>query len=255
MILLAEHDEPTLAAKKKRQHGASSWPTSTPKNRVWGFENTPSGRPVVEPQLTQETAAGSVQYTYQIASGRAEWLSRDPLGEGMGTNLYDYVGNCPIDDFDSLGLWQTNINIVIPLTPSLTGVGINITFGNNSGQWNVGGLVGVGEGLLFSAKTNFKDSGCEEKGGHIDLGANLGAGFVEGLSGSGKMSVGADFQTLSLSGSVTGAGPLGGATVNVGTGPLGAGYPTNPPSVTTSPTIGGSLGAGGMLGGGGHYTW
>ncbi len=73
MILLAEHDEPTLAAKKKRQHGASSWPTSTPKNRVWGFENTPSGRPVVEPQLTQETAAGSVQYTYQIASGRAEW--------------------------------------------------------------------------------------------------------------------------------------------------------------------------------------
>jgi hypothetical protein len=88
VILLAEHDESLLAAKKKRQHGASSWPTSTQKNRVWGFENTPSGRPNTEPELSWETATGSVQYTYQIASGRAEWLSRDPMGEGSDATLY-----------------------------------------------------------------------------------------------------------------------------------------------------------------------
>jgi RHS repeat-associated protein len=104
VILLAEHDEPILAAKKKRQHGASSWATSTPKNRVWGFENSPSGRPVVEPQLTQENATGSVQYTYQIASGRAEWLSRDPIAERGGINLYDYVLNNPVKHTDKLGL-------------------------------------------------------------------------------------------------------------------------------------------------------
>jgi RHS repeat-associated protein len=105
VILLAEHDEPTtLAAKKKRQHGALSWPTSTPKNRVWGFENIPSGRPCVEFDLTWETAIGSVQYTYRNASGRAEWLSRDPIAERGGINLYDYVGNDPIDGTDPLGL-------------------------------------------------------------------------------------------------------------------------------------------------------
>ncbi len=104
MTLLAEHQEPSLAAKKKRQHGALSWPTSTPKNRVWGFENIPAGRPSVDPQLTQETATGSVQYTYQIASGRAEWLSRDPEGEGSDATLYSYVWNRPTDWVDPLGL-------------------------------------------------------------------------------------------------------------------------------------------------------
>jgi RHS repeat-associated protein len=107
VILLAEHDEPILAAKKKRQPGASSWPTSTLKNRVWGFENTPSGRPCAEPQLSWETATGSVQYTYQIASGRAEWLSRDPLPFAemrQGPNLYDYVTNDPLRFTDPFGL-------------------------------------------------------------------------------------------------------------------------------------------------------
>jgi hypothetical protein len=122
VILLAEHDEPAFAAKKERQPGASSWPTSTPKNRVWGFENTPSGRPSVEPQLTQENATGSVQYTYRNASGRAEWLSRDPLGEqinqprlslqlpGMRSqykpslNLYSYCLNDPVGNVDRMGL-------------------------------------------------------------------------------------------------------------------------------------------------------
>jgi hypothetical protein len=109
VILLAEHDEPTtLAAKKKRQPGASSGATSTPKNRVWGFENTASGRPVVEPYLSRETAIGSVQFTYENASGRAEWLSRDPLKSSeihQGPNVYEYVQNIPTYYTDPYGLW------------------------------------------------------------------------------------------------------------------------------------------------------
>jgi hypothetical protein len=78
--------------------------TSTPKNRVWSFENTPSGRPCADLDLSWENAMGSVQYTYQIASGRAEWLSRDPLGERVGPNLYQYVSNNPVYFVDPLGL-------------------------------------------------------------------------------------------------------------------------------------------------------
>ena len=35
----------------------------------------------------------------------AKWLSRDPLGEGMGINLYGYVGSGPINRIDPLGLF------------------------------------------------------------------------------------------------------------------------------------------------------
>jgi RHS repeat-associated protein len=37
----------------------------------------------------------------------ARWLSRDPLGESMGTNLYAYVGNNPVVFIDPLGLYAT----------------------------------------------------------------------------------------------------------------------------------------------------
>ena len=36
----------------------------------------------------------------------AKWLSRDPMGEGSGPNLYQYVYNNPSDHVDSLGLRQ-----------------------------------------------------------------------------------------------------------------------------------------------------
>src|SRR6185436_4343348 len=33
------------------------------------------------------------------------WLSRDPIGELGGLNLYGYVGNSPVNTIDSLGLF------------------------------------------------------------------------------------------------------------------------------------------------------
>ncbi len=35
----------------------------------------------------------------------ARWLSRDPIGEIAGTNLYAYIGGNPLGDIDPLGLW------------------------------------------------------------------------------------------------------------------------------------------------------
>ena len=174
MILLAEHDEPSLAAKKKQRPVASEKATSPSKNRVWNFFGSPLGRTCSEPDLSAETATGSVQFTYKTASGQGyyytrdhlgsvremtnssgaiqaqydydpygnaslvqgtnmadfqyagmyehqtsglnltlfraydpntgRWLSRDPVGESVGSNLYGYVNNSPIIGIDPLGL-------------------------------------------------------------------------------------------------------------------------------------------------------
>ena len=39
---------------------------------------------------------------YDPVTGR--WLSRDPIGENGGINLYGYVGNSPVNLWDALGL-------------------------------------------------------------------------------------------------------------------------------------------------------
>jgi RHS repeat-associated protein len=80
VILLAEHDEPSLAAKKKRQHVALKTATSTPKNRVWNFFGSALGRISCEPASTPETATGSVQFSYETASGQAYYYTRDHEG-------------------------------------------------------------------------------------------------------------------------------------------------------------------------------
>jgi RHS repeat-associated protein len=41
---------------------------------------------------------------YNPSLGR--WISRDPIGENGGLNLYGYVGNDPIDSFDPFGLFS-----------------------------------------------------------------------------------------------------------------------------------------------------
>ena len=102
MILLAEHDKPSLAAKKKRRHVALETPTSPSKNRVWNFFDSPLGRPGVDPDLSWETATGSVQYSYETASGQAYYYTSDHLGSTR--EMCDGSGNIVARyDYDSYG--------------------------------------------------------------------------------------------------------------------------------------------------------
>jgi RHS repeat-associated protein len=80
VILLAAPDESSLAAKKKQRHGALEKATSTPKNRVWNFEKAAPGRTCSDADLSSETATGSVQFSYESASGRAHYYTSDHLG-------------------------------------------------------------------------------------------------------------------------------------------------------------------------------
>ena len=49
-----------------------------------------------------------------IVSGRPFWLSRDPIGEFGGSNLYGMVENDPVNQVDYLGLWVHPNGIVSP---------------------------------------------------------------------------------------------------------------------------------------------
>ncbi len=142
---------------------------------------------------------------YDQDSGR--WLSTDPLesvtGEMAemlpeGTNLYGYVGNNPISEFDELGLWQFTIYGGEIL-------GGYFTIGKNSGQWNFGARIGVGGGL--SASLDVKDSGCRPEGLGAAIGIDVaaGAGVIGGNAGASMDSKQGD--TLYLGGRI---GPIGG---------------------------------------------
>ena len=45
----------------------------------------------------------------KTAPGLSDWLSRDPIGENGGINLYGFVGNDPLNQIDFLGLDQFKV--------------------------------------------------------------------------------------------------------------------------------------------------
>lgn len=58
----------------------------------------------------QET--GLVYYGHRYYNPRhGRWLSRDPIGEEGGLNLYGFVGNDPVNKWDYLGLFGTGMGI------------------------------------------------------------------------------------------------------------------------------------------------
>lgn len=74
-------------------------------------------------ESTQQIALQPLQLQWEIArsptpttSGRPVWLSPDPLGEGVNAmgNLYNYVGNDPINYWDPLGLQMDSVTASMP---------------------------------------------------------------------------------------------------------------------------------------------
>ena len=53
-----------------------------------------------------EPESGLQNFGYRFYSSQlGRWLSRDPMQERGGVNLYGYVHNSPVGSFDVLGLW------------------------------------------------------------------------------------------------------------------------------------------------------
>ena len=78
----------------------------TPPAKIasWGFDHSPSGRPGDLPPANQDGIRGYGLCAYEPASGRPEWLSRDPIEEQGGWNLYGFVANDAVSRYDALGL-------------------------------------------------------------------------------------------------------------------------------------------------------
>jgi len=91
---------PSLAASERRRPPQ----TATQKNSRRVFFSNPSGRTLDRRHLPLRTAPGYRACGYKTASGRPKWLSRDPLGEYAGINIYGYVLNDPVNGTDQFGL-------------------------------------------------------------------------------------------------------------------------------------------------------
>ena len=84
---------PSLAASGRRRPPQRV----NPKNTRQGFFGDPSGRTLLRRHLPHRTASGYRACGYKTALGWPKWLSRDPMGEYAGTNLYDYVFSNPLN--------------------------------------------------------------------------------------------------------------------------------------------------------------
>lgn len=93
---------------------------------------------------------------------------------GLDMPYRTIVQNNPVNFVDPLGLWQISFSGGV-------GLGGQITFGYNTGQWNFGAFFGAGEGASITVDPH--DSGCEKRGfngglrgeGQIGLGPNVDA--------------------------------------------------------------------------------
>jgi len=74
------------------------------KNRVGVFRrSSPLRAGRFAPQPVETVSETAVTFTITV-SGLSFWLSRDPIGEMGGLNLYGFVENNPANDFDAVGL-------------------------------------------------------------------------------------------------------------------------------------------------------
>ena len=142
----------------------------------------------------QDALTGLYDYgyrSYDPVAGR--WLSRDPIAEDGGLNLYGFLGNDGVGDVDVLGAWSLKKafsgleNLLLGPTPKYQSV--VESFGDNGFAINTGGidsLTGVAKKIYIVAdengQTRYYDasSKCWKKIG-LDLVENALAADAKGL--------------------------------------------------------------------------
>jgi len=177
----------------------------TPENRVWEiFCDAPTTR-LENSRNPLKTSRGNAPSPTKTASGRAYWPSRDPIEERGGYNLYGFVGNDGVNQWDILGLsfWDKVGNVATGIvsgavggavTGAVTGAVIGFVAGGPAGA-----LAGVTAGAVAGAI-----SGA--------IAGGIGAGIDMAVSGSDEF----DPLDSAVSGAISGA--IAGVFSGVGSG-------------------------------------
>jgi RHS repeat-associated protein len=101
---------------------------------------------------------GLVYYNYRYYSPKlGRWLSRDPIEEQGGLNLYGFCGNGPYDATDALGLWGWDGGLI---------------------EWGVGGMIGV-KGARGTARAAWSGFGEGGMGGAHVITNTLTGGYTD----------------------------------------------------------------------------
>ena len=88
------------------QKTAPSASDPTAKNRVWDFFAESNRTHPTNRRNPQQPRRKNRPCSYKTASGRPYWPSRDPIEEKGGINLYGFVDNDGVNEWDVLGLKQ-----------------------------------------------------------------------------------------------------------------------------------------------------
>jgi RHS repeat-associated protein len=164
--------------------------------------------------MPQHNPSGFSMYLYRAYDPHLQrWLNQDPIQEAGGINLYQYVGNDPINNIDPLGLWTFEIY-------GGWGFGAYFQIGYNDHHLSLSGGLGAAAGASISLdpKNTPSDlaSGTWEGGlkGKLDFGEGPVGGGVEAEVGGTKdpCDHGKNYAKVGASGSflfLSGSGDIG----------------------------------------------
>jgi len=107
-------------------------------------------------------SSGLYVYLYRFYNPATQrWLSQDPMGEGAGVNLYNYVANTPVNRLDLLGLswWSPIVSWWNILFPNPSQAGSEEAYWANMGQndANIEQSVNAPDGYINNQRQEIQD--------------------------------------------------------------------------------------------------